>query len=246
MAFGLVSKRKYSSNIDTYLALIYKDSIDVGILEYFNTRNFERLTLAHSMVNRLTTNLNDEPNAENYAAFLNNLQKGYSEPNHKFIFLFLIDFINAAKFKIEFEDILEDTKILREKDNERILLLSAYEQHKLKFDNKEISRFNEIQMQQKDISIEKFIEKTLTEIETKKKNWIKSIAKAEIEKVVDEIIEYGVENENNIIALSSRWHSLKSKYNKGVMKEDEFNIENNKIVHALLDFIKNLKDTEGS
>ena len=79
----------------------------------------------------------------------------------------------------------------------------------------------------------------------KKKNWHKLIAKSEIEKVVDEIIDFGVENENDIIALSSRWHSLKIKYHQGVTKADDFNIENNKIVHALLDFIKNLKDTEG-
>jgi Effector-associated domain 11 len=178
-----------------------------------------------------------------------------------FLGVSLIDFLDTRTLSNEkgFEKIIDDLLYL----NISLKIISSIEASL--YANltrvEEIKRKKKVEEEKKILETEKkrtlrldkklntdniIIKKTIeNSFESRKKNWIRSISKAKIEEVVVEIIEYGVDNNHDIVALSSRWHSLKDKYNKGVMKEDDFGIENNKIVHALLDFIKNMKNTEG-
>ena len=155
---------------------------------------------------------------------------------NNYLSLILTCFIKWSPKELFFDDIFKDLKLLNINKNLISDIERSYAKHKLNVKKKLLKK-------QKN-SLKADTQKNISFVE-KKKNWHKLVSKSEIEKVVNEIIDFGVENENDIIALSSRWHSLKIKYHQGVTKEDDFNIENNKIVHALLDFIKNLKDTEG-
>jgi hypothetical protein len=238
---------KYGDTVPILMPL-YKDTIDLGILEYFKTRNFERLCVKLGISgSQGVIRLMNNPNPDDYGKYLSHFFSGYSNPYFTAIADMLIGFLENSSELLDFKDIIVDIKVANfpQKDIDRVVN-SYYNEHKPRFINENINNVND-----QNITKTKQLESNFLNIisikdsSIQKKNWIKDISKAEIEKVVDEIIEYGVDNNHDIIALSSRWHSLKDKYNKGVMKEDDFGIENNKIVHALLDFIKNMKNTEG-
>ena len=250
MAYITDLEEKYSPKIDPYLSPIYKESIDLGILEYLKSRNFERISVQYGIMSGARAKLIAESNQENYADFLNSLQTGYTPPQHRFIVLFLADFINWLNYKVDLDNIIQDVKNLRVEIEARQKFRIAYEKYQKESVDFEIQRTERPIFPTKKLSLEtekkgEVKEKLFDGFGDLKIKWKKTIADGNIKVVVDEIIDYGVEDDNDIIALSSRWHSLKTKYHQGVTKEDDFIIENNKIVHALLNFIKNLKDTEG-
>lgn len=141
--------RKYSENIDIYLAPLYKDTIDIGILDYFQSRAFERLTINQSVVSEARNNLLKEASPENYGTFLNQLQKGYSEPNYRFIVLFLIDFINWINHKVDLTDVLLDIAILRTENYLKDALNAEYQKHNERF--KPFNTFIELSTKKTDL-----------------------------------------------------------------------------------------------
>ena len=240
-----------NTSFNPKLALLFKDLNNISIENFLVSTSFNRILIKHnyledweialieihkskplniSLLSVMSSNSNNQQRAIDYLLSFKWLLNAFYVRNHINHFNILLietlcEFVSWRKGEVNLNEIIKDIDLLEIDKN----LINKFQS---------VYTPNNTNNLQKNLNQQNFVDL--------KRNWIKSISKAEIEKVVDEIIEYGVENENDIIALSSRWHSLKTKYNKGIMKEDDFNIENNKIVNSLLDFIKNLKDTEGS
>ncbi len=173
-------------------------------------------------------------------ALISLLHHAFLKEDRKFfdwvICFVLIGFLKWSKEEVGLSNIFRDLKHLNVNEGYRVELKQGYDIHKAIHQKAE-----EIEIKKKPI----IIKEKLLSFENKRKIWKKAIAKAEIENVVNEIIESGIDNEDDFIALSGRWNSLQNKYHKGVMKEEDVTIENNKIIHALLSLIKNLTGTEG-
>ncbi len=171
--------------------------------------------------------------------FLNSLFKDNNRDIFdKLIYIVLYGFISwSKKEEINLTNILKDLSELQMNKDLLSKLENYYSKYKSQF---KITRKSNIELEKVEIL------EAAPKFEEKKKNWLKFISKAQIEKVVDELIDLGVEDSSNmLVGLSSRWHTLQNDYHKGVLKREEYEIENNKIVHALSNFVKNLENTEG-
>lgn len=198
-----------------------------------------------------------------YEAFCQILNKFYLaliiDSFETYLSITLIGFLSYRNLGNRFEKVIQDLDFLKISIENKETIYQSYYQNVLRTVENERQRKKEEAKRQEEIERKRLLRNEkknsslnvkapqieISSFDNKKKNWKLLISKAEIQKVADEIIEYGVENEDDIIALSSRWNSLQIKYHKGVMKDDDFSIENNKIVQALIDLIKKLKNTEG-
>jgi Effector-associated domain 11 len=80
---------------------------------------------------------------------------------------------------------------------------------------------------------------------TKKNSWLKLIAEAKIKELVDELVEFGIEkHEDDLLLISNRWYTLQNDVQNGVIKRDDYDLENNKITKSLISFVRELKITE--
>lgn len=160
---------------------------------------------------------------------------------------FIESYLEWETKKVDLSEILKDFGVLR---YDYTSLSSKYKAHKLSHSLKEAAKSSLTLQKEKNSNIKKVNRNLVTKTPKRindinfKSELKKKIAKGQISQVVDEIIEYGVENENDIIALASRWSSLQKKYHQGIMANNESTIENNSIVHALLNFIKDMKSVK--
>ena len=151
--------------------------------------------------------------------------------------LVLTSFINWSNKPINLDNIFKDLKQLNVDENYRVELKRAYDVHKFLYEKTE-----SIKVPLK--SAER--ETKLISFNEKKKLWIKYIAKSEIQKVVDELIDFGIEKGfDEFLILSNRWYSIQNDFHKGVIKREDFDLENNRIVQSLLNFVRNIENTEG-
>lgn len=206
-----------------------------------NEKNFERTwdkfyKEAERSRNFVSVGFNHEAfDSEN--ALISLLDAAFSEENRKsfdwIVCFILIGFVKWSKEEVELSNIFRDLKHLNVNENFRVELKQVYDSQKIIYQKKGKSQIEKrpIIQEAKQLSFEE-----------KKKNWIKYIAKAEVQKVVDELIDFGIENDlDQFLILSNRWHSMQSDFHKGIMKRDDFELENNKIVHSLLNFVKNIE-----
>ena len=82
-----------------------------------------------------------------------------------------------------------------------------------------------------------------------KKKWLRLISEAKYEKVIEEIRDIAIDEDKNewlenILNISSRWHLLQEQIHKNIGNQADISTELNKINQALLNFIRNLNDTE--
>jgi hypothetical protein len=220
---------------------LYKDTIDLGILEYFKSRNFERITVQAGVAGDASVaKLIENPNIHNYGELLTHFYSGYSSLHYVAIYYILIDFLGWSSDFLNFDNVILDIRALGFPTNMIPTIESHYQVHKSKFSSNQINN-------SKKEAIEEPKNVVIQASNNKKQFWIKAIAKADIHKVVDELIDFGIENDlDQFLILSNRWHSMQNDFHKGIMKRDDFELENNKIVQALLNFVKNIEDTEGS
>ncbi len=83
-------------------------------------------------------------------------------------------------------------------------------------------------------------------LESKKTAWIEMIAKADIQSVLEDMINYATVNKEitlmkQIVNLSSRWYSISQSDHNGTVSIDDKSREINKINNSLIDLILNLK-----
>jgi Effector-associated domain 11 len=230
------------------LDVFYTDLMELEISFYIESTHFSRLCITHEFLDIWEIYFDEALSYEKddfipisvtnnnalYLFFKDYIKKDFDKFQF-YVMIILVDFIENSNSEINLNNVIKDLKLLKFNPIQLEFIEITYLNHR-----KEKSLINKENLSKKDE-----VKLPNPSFGTKKKDWKKSISKSDIQKVVDDIIEFGVDNENDIIALSSRWNSLQNKYHKGIMKDDDFGIENNKIVHALLDFIKNMKNTEG-
>ena len=84
--------------------------------------------------------------------------------------------------------------------------------------------------------------KPILKIKQEKKLWLKLVAEAKIKELVDELVEFGIENEeNDFILISNRWYALQRDFQNGIIKRDDYDLENNKVTKSLINFVRDLK-----
>jgi Effector-associated domain 11 len=87
--------------------------------------------------------------------------------------------------------------------------------------------------------------KSVITIRQEKKIWLKLVAEDKIKELVDELIEFGIEKgEDDLLLISNRWYALQKDVQNGIIKRDDYDLENNKITKSLISFVRELKITE--
>ena len=87
------------------------------------------------------------------------------------------------------------------------------------------------------------------EFQLLKRDWINKLAKAKIEDVVSNIIEFANQYKikdllTNIIHISSRWTNLKNNKNIGILSQENIELETNKIHKSIIDLLFNFDENE--
>ena len=77
--------------------------------------------------------------------------------------------------------------------------------------------------------------------------WIKRIARAETEAVLNELLEYCYQRKNkeqlqDIVQISSRFKNMKNKINRGILNEDDSLLETGRINNSIISFLLDLQE----
>ncbi len=80
-----------------------------------------------------------------------------------------------------------------------------------------------------------------SKIDTSKKQLLKLIAESKIDELFKSLTESEIlMDHDNIIMLSSRWNKISRDVNKGILDRDKYDLEFNKIIKSLVEFVKSL------
>ena len=80
-----------------------------------------------------------------------------------------------------------------------------------------------------------------SKIDTSKKQLLKLIAESKIDELFKSLTESEIlMDHDNIIMLSSRWNKISQDSNKGILDRDTYDLESNKIIKSLVEFVKSL------
>ncbi|MCA0238727.1 MAG: hypothetical protein LCH81_20305 [Bacteroidetes bacterium] len=161
-----------------------------------------------------------------------------SQPDfNSILFTILSGFIEWNNKLISLEKIYEDLKLagFPHSKIEALSKVHSNRQDIIKNINLSFEKIEVSSKVQDDSKSKKFIE-------SKKTAWIEQIAKGDVEATLDDIKNYAQEKKDNniiklIINLSSRWYRNKQSYNKGLIKNEEKEMEINKVNEALVDLI---------
>lgn len=174
---------------------------------------------------------------------------------NEFVFHFLSGFIESYEYKPNFSDIIEDLELINFPEGMLSKIITLLDEKTRAYDlrNKPAQQKNKKRKPVRRTQKEKAQKVGVLEIrefdavKTRKKIWIRLIAKAEIEKVIEAILVFAESKEDEaflkeIIHQSSRWNRLQKIIHQGTMKQDEIDIEARKINAALIDFVSKIKD----
>ena len=152
----------------------------------------------------------------------------------------LTGFMGWSKKELFFDDVFKDLELLILDKDRLIDIQDCYKTHKLKF-SKAHKKRNSSNLKTKIQSSISFTEK--------KKDWIILISEAKHENTIKEIRDIAIKQNkeewiSSIVNISSRWYLLQEQIHKGIGNQIDISIELNKINESLLNFIRNLNDTE--
>ncbi|MEZ5040301.1 MAG: hypothetical protein R2828_10425 [Saprospiraceae bacterium] len=159
----------------------------------------------------------------------------------KFVYSSLKGFVNWNYNEIELDNIFEDLKLLEFPGDWLTDLYSIYlEKVRLILNNKKL----DAQLNPEDVD-EEFLIKENELLKAQKRSWIQQLSKAEIEKVIDQILEYATKTDDSallekIINQSSRFHRIKNKVRDGTINFDTETLEVNKVNKALIALIEGI------
>jgi len=187
--------------------------------------------------------------------YLNYLYSKKPELFNEFVFHFLSGLIESYEYKTNFSEIIEDLKLINFPDEMLSKIITLLDEKTRAYDiaNKSAQQKFEKQKRIRKATKEKVQKVGVPEIgklddaKTRKNFWIRLIAKAEIEKAIEAILEFaeGKGNEDflkEVVHQSSRWNRLQKIIHQGTMKQDEIDIEARKINAALIDLVSKIKD----
>lgn len=249
----------FNSGLNPKIKTLVTDLKSLSIGKYLKTTEFERNcinigieNLWHQAYERAKNDRNwfsmntdhQKYDCEEAMSFiLNHLYQRDKVTLSNFLLNMLTGFIEWSNKLVDFKSVFEDLVLIDFQKEKLVDLKGVLEKKQVEWDK------NEKQVKEKEVK--KIKETSLNNyppenLKMNKKKWIKLIAESKLEEVIDEVFEFSEEIEDyhilkDVVIQSSRMSELKMQFNQNVLSDENYRIEKNKIISALIDMINKIK-----
>lgn len=239
-------------NIETKIKPLYRDLKEIRIGEYLKSVDFDRYTISVGLDKIWNSALKEQNRGNNVVwlgldttsyekeealgILLNSVIKSSQSDFNYIISKVLTGFIQWNTTKIDLENIFTDLEL---SDLPLSLIAELREIHEIRSET--IS--SQIETKKEKVN-DKADKKDL--IESKRNDWINLVSKGKIDNALENIKKYTIDTNDlalikPIVNLSSRWNRVNDDFRSGIIKNEEKELEINKINDSLLDLIMKVK-----